>query len=185
MKEGKKEFESLWELLERVKDPRSRSGRRYPLGNILKLMLSGFLCGCNCTAEVIRWAKKLGKKDKKMLGFEERFPSEGTLSNLFAKMDVGEMEQVLNRDNWIEIGEANSVMHIAIDGKTIRGSSSADTPAIHLLSAFAVSLKSTLKQHQQEPGDNEITSALKLLQGVNLKGTVISGDAIFAQKKYM
>ena len=185
MKDEATEIMSIWELTEAIKDPRDPSGKRYPLSNILRLMFSGFICGCNCTAAVIRWAKRLSKKHKEELGFPERFPSEGTLSNLFSAMDVDAMEKVLNKGNWIKMRESSSVMHIAIDGKTIRGSSCKDTPAVHLISAFAVSLKSTLKQHKQDPEDNEITSALKLLKNADLRGIVLSGDPIFAQKKYM
>lgn len=176
---------ALWDLVEQVKDPRNPSGLRHPLKSILRLMISGFLCGCNCTAAVLRWAKRLPKAHREALGFPKALPSEGALSNLFSRMDVVAMEQVMNRDNWIQVKESPSIMHIAIDGKTIRGSSHVDTPAIHLLSAFAVGLKSTLKQHKQDPGDNEINSALKLLKDVDLTNIVISGDAIFAQKKYM
>lgn len=179
------EITSLWQLMEEVEDPRDPSGLRYPLSNILRLMISGFICGCNCTAEVVRWANRLPQKPKKELGFPKRFPSEGALSNLFRAMDVNAMEKILNRDAWIKVKKSSSVVHIAIDGKTIRGSSHKDTPAVHLLSAFAVGLKSTLNQHEQDFGDNEITSALKLLKDTDLRGVVISGDAIFAQKKYM
>lgn len=176
---------SLWDLVEQVADPRNRSGQRHPLQAILRMMISGFLCGCNSTASVLRWAKRLSRAHKEALGLTKGIPTAGALSNLFAKMNVENMEQVLNQDGWVQLEKSPSIMHIAIDGKTIRGSSCGDTPAIHLLSAFAVSLKSTLKQHQQDPEDNEISSALKLFKDVDLKNTVVSGDAIFAQKKYM
>jgi hypothetical protein len=175
---------TVWELVNKVEDPRSPSGRRYPLANILRMMLSGFLCGRNSTAAIVRWAKTLSKNHKQALGFSS-IPSEGALSNLFAKMDVAGMEEVLNKNKLEQSKEFASLLHIAIDGKTIKGSAHNEAPAVHLLSAFIVDLKSTLKQYQQEEEDNEITSAIKLLQNVKLENVVISGDAIFAQKKYM
>lgn len=95
---------------------------------------------------------------------------------------VAAMEAILNKNKLKQSAESISLLHIAIDGKTIKGSAYNETPAVHLLSAFAIGLKSTLKQHQQEEGDNEITSALKLLQHMALEQIVISADAIFAQK---
>ncbi len=183
MKNENAENKTLWELVEEIKDPRSASGKRYKLGNILRLMLSGFLCGCNSTAAVIRWGKRISKKHKEALGFSRRLPSEGTLSNLFGKMDVSAMEEVLNGKKLKQAKESSTLLQIAIDGKTIKGSAYNESPAVHLLSAFAVGLKSTLKQYEQENGDNEITSALKLLKDMPLEGVVVSGDAIFAQKK--
>ena len=175
---------TIWELVNKVKDPRNPSGLRYPLVNILRMMLSGFLCGRNSTAAIVRWAKTLSKNHKQALGLSS-IPSEGALSNLFAKMDVAEMEEVLNKNKLKQSTEPTSLLHIAIDGKTIKGSAYNEAPAVHLLSAFIVGLKSTLKQHQQEEEDNEITSAIKLLKDVKLENVVVTGDAIFAQKKYM
>lgn len=180
----KNEKITIWELGNKITDPRNPSGRRYPLVNILRMMFSGFLCGCNSTAAIVRWAKTLSKNHKQVLGFST-IPSEGALSNLFAKMDVDQMEEVLNNNKLRLLTESTSLQHIAIDGKTIKGSAYNENPAVHLLSAFVVNLKLTLKQHQQEAGDNEITSALKLLQNIELENIVVSGDAIFAQKKYM
>jgi CHASE1-domain containing sensor protein len=175
---------TVWELLDKIKDPRSPSGRRHPLGAILRMMLSGFLCGRNSTAAIVRWAKTLSKNNRQALGLS-KIPSEGALSNLFAKMDIAAMEEVLKHNKLEQPTGALTLIHIAIDGKTIKGSAHNEAPAVHLLSMFVVGLKSTVKQHQQEEGENEITSALKLLQNVNLKKVVVSGDAIFAQKKYM
>ncbi|MBL8677036.1 MAG: transposase [Alphaproteobacteria bacterium] len=35
-----------------------------------------------------------------------------------------------------------------------------------------------------EAGENEITAGLRLLAQLSLEGTIITGDAIFAQKKF-
>ena len=182
-KREKEERKKLWDILEEVEDPRSPLGRRYSLVSILRLMFSGFLCGQNNTAEVIRWAKKLSKKHKEALGFSTSIPSEGTLCNLFAKMDVAGMEKLLNEKTLEQAKDGKTLLHIAMDGKTIKGSAYNDVAAVHLLSCFAIGLKQTFRQQQQEPGDNEINTALKLMKGLNLEGVVVSGDAIFAQKK--
>lgn len=175
----------LWALLDAVPDPRDPSGRRHLLGNILRLMLTGFLCGCNCTAEVLRWAQKLSKQYKTTLGFPNKLISAGALSNLFAKIDMASLEKILNEQKFNTMKDPSTLLHIAIDGKTIKGSAYNLNPAVHLLSAFAVKLKATIKQEKEQSKDNEITTAIKLLQGLELEGTVITGDAIFAQKKFV
>lgn len=173
----------LWTLLDSVPDPRNPSGKRHSLGNILRLMLSGFLCGCNCTAEVLRWFKRLPNHYQIVLGFPDKVISAGALSNLFAKIDMASLEQTLNRQTFDLAKDTPNLLHIAIDGKTIKGSAYNSSPAVHLLSAFAVKLKATIKQEKEESGENEITAAIRLLQGLELEGTVITGDALFSQKK--
>lgn len=175
----------LWTLLDTVPDPRNPSGKRHSLGNILRLMLSGFLCGCNCTAEVLRWIERLPKQYKTVLGFPEKVISAGTLSNLFAKIDMASLERILNGQKLDQAKETSNLIHIAIDGKTIKGSAYNLSPAVHLLSAYAVKLKATIKQEKEQSEENEITTAIRLLQGLDLEGTVITGDAIFAQKKFV
>jgi hypothetical protein len=72
---------------------------------------------------------------------------------------------------------------IAIDGKTLRGSRHAEYPAVHLLCAYCDAVSGVLGQVPVKTNkENEITAAAELLKGVAVKGHVITGDAMFAQK---
>jgi hypothetical protein len=73
--------------------------------------------------------------------------------------------------------------HIAIDGKSLRGTSQDTVPAVHLLSAFVVKNQCVINQVKMNEGENEITAALRLIKDTTVEGGIISGDAIFAQKK--
>lgn len=178
---------TLWNLLERIEDPRDPSGKRYTLGSILKLMVSGLLCGCNNTAEILRWAKMLTAKHLNIMGFIKRgrLPAASTLSDLFKVMNIKEMEKTLGEWNCKNIERNGELLHVAIDGKSLRGSRHNETPAVHLLSAFSTQFKSVIGELKQETGDNEITTALELLKDIPLEGALVTGDAIFAQKKYV
>lgn len=105
-------------MLDSVPDTRNPSGKRHSLGNILRLMLNGFLCGCNCTAEVLRWFKRLPNHYQ----IPDKVISAGALSNLFAKIDLAILEQTLNRQTFDLAKDTPNLLHIAIDGKTIKGS---------------------------------------------------------------
>jgi Transposase DDE domain len=76
-------------------------------------------------------------------------------------------------------GEAR---HIAIDGKTMRASKDGDGKAEHVLSAFCGGLQTMLQQEASRGKGLEIPDALKLLERLDLKGKVVTGDAIFCQK---
>jgi len=52
-----------------------------------------------------------------------------------------------------------------------------------LLSAFVVNNQRVIKQIKMEEGENEISAAMRLLSDAVIEGGIITGDAIFAQKK--
>ena len=73
--------------------------------------------------------------------------------------------------------------HIAIDGKTLKGTRRLDAKALHVLSAFATGLSAVIGDIVVEPGQNEITAALAFLKDLPLEGAVITGDAMFCQRE--
>ena len=71
---------------------------------------------------------------------------------------------------------------MAIDGKRLRGSATAQAPGTHLLAAFSARLQGVIGQLRVDPDANEITAALILLKTLPLAGVTITGDAIFTQR---
>ncbi len=182
----KKDLVTLWNAFETIKDPRNPSGRRYSLGSILRMMVCGLLCGCNHTAEIARWSNRLTKKQLEQLGFTRyRVPSEGALSNLFRGIDMSQMESVMGSWQLNGSKKKRSSEHVAIDGKVLKGSVHNTSKAIHLLAAFAIPQRKVMNQSKVDSSTNEITTAIKVLKEMKLEGVIITGDAIFAQKKYV
>ena len=72
---------------------------------------------------------------------------------------------------------------IAINGKRLRGSATAQAPGLHLLAALSQAVGGVVGQLRVEPGSNEITAALALLKTLPLAGSIVTGDAIFTQKE--
>ena len=73
--------------------------------------------------------------------------------------------------------------HIAIDGKTLRGSRRVGSKALHVVSAFASQLSAVVGDLAVAPDENEIVAALALLKELPLEGAVVTGDAIFCQRE--
>jgi hypothetical protein len=72
---------------------------------------------------------------------------------------------------------------VAIDGKTLRGSRYAEYPAVHLPCAYCDAVSGVLGQVSVETTkENEIAAAAELLKVVPVKGRIVTGDAMFAQK---
>ena len=115
-----------------------------------------------------------------MFGIETgKAPCHATYHYFFQSLDADALSRTLGRFS-LEQGKAE---HIAIDGKTLRGSRRLDDKAIHVLSAFATELGAVIGELTVEPDQNEITAALVLLKGLPLEGRIITGDAIFTQRE--
>ena len=72
--------------------------------------------------------------------------------------------------------------HIAIDGKSLRGSRDGERSAMHLLSAYATQARVVLAAQAIPDKANEITAIPQLLGALELRGALVSIDAMGCQK---
>jgi hypothetical protein len=70
---------------------------------------------------------------------------------------------------------------VAFDGKVLKGARYEDGSQVHLLSAIIQQEGITIAQKQIESKSNEIPSARPLLEPLDLKGKVVTGDALHTQ----
>lgn len=172
---------SLWECLCEIKDPRRAAGRRFSLPSILSLIIAGMLCGKLSVRAIAQWGKRLSVEQLELIGITRGVsPGQTTIHTLLTKLDPNDVEDALGK--WIRSFSNNSSLHIAIDGKSVKASATAEYPALHLLSAFCSSISGVLYQNPVSEKSNEISGAYKLLENIPIKDNVISGDAIFCQK---
>jgi hypothetical protein len=171
---------SLWEALGRVRDHRRREGQRYPLAGLLLIAVAALLAGRRDQLGIVRWGRQLSAQALASLGITRgRVPAPSVWCELFQGLDVASLEAALG--GWVMGGRSPG--HIAIDGKRLRGSATAQAPGVHLLAAFSEALGGVIGQLQLPPDCNEITAALRLLKSLPLAGSIVTGDAIFTQKE--
>jgi hypothetical protein len=171
---------TLWGALGEVQDRRGRKGRQYPLQAVLGIALAAMLAGANDLLAIFRWGRRLTPEALRLFGIESgRAPCHATYHYFFQSLDAGALAQALGR---FAAGECKGG-HIAMDGKTLKGSRRLDAKAVHVLSAFATELSAVIGDLTVEPDQNEITAALALLKSLPLDGAVITGDAIFTQRE--
>lgn len=169
----------MQEILDLVEDHRSALGRRYSLSSVLQLVICGFLCGCDNLSAVVRWSKRLDREQMKSLGFTRyRLPCHSNICVILQGIDASSLETALSR---FVRSDTPLSGHLAMDGKVLRGSIDNGKSA-HLLACFSEALQGVVEQIPVPEGSNEITAAIALLQRLELHGTVITGDAIFAQQ---
>jgi hypothetical protein len=169
---------SLMELLEGLHDPRAAKGKRHPLPALLALAVVAMLAGMTTYEAIVDYGRERGGEFLRLLGFTRRRGlCKATYSRVFRRIDVAAFEAAVSR--WIaaRLGPCDAP-HLAIDGKTLRGSRDGQTPAIHLLAAYAPDVQAVVAQLRVDAKTNELKAALEMLAVLPIKGRVLTADAI-------
>jgi len=176
---AEKQGKTLWDALGQVPDHRSRHGRRFSLQSVLGVVVSALLADRTGLAAIARWGRTLSKDELKQFDIErKRAPCHATYHYVLKDLEVETLERSLGQ--WV--GQGGPPGHSCLDGKTLRGSRSADYPALHLLALYSEQLQGVLAELAVGPQQNEITVAMRLLKEVPLEGMIVSGDAEFTQR---
>jgi hypothetical protein len=171
---------TLWDALGEIDDNRGRKGRQYHLRSVLGIALAAMLAGANDLRAIYRWGQRLRPEALPLFDIRNgKSPCHATYHYFFQSLDADALSRVLG--TYALDGAAPG--HIAIDGKTLKGSRRLDDKAIHVLSAFSADLGAVIGDLVVEPDKNEISAALVLLKGLPLDGAIITGDAIFTQRE--
>jgi DDE_Tnp_1-associated/Transposase DDE domain len=170
---------TLWEALGSITDRRGRKGRQFELQGILAIAIAAMLAGANDLRAIFRWGRRLKPEALALFGID-RAPCHATYHYVFQSLDGEALAKALGL---FAAGGNGTPGHIAIDGKTLKGSRRLDAKALHVLSAFATGLSAVIGDMVVEPGQNEITAALAFLKDLPLEGAIITGDAIFCQRE--
>ena len=118
----------------------------------------------------------------KFLDLSSGIPSHDRFNAVFAALKPAEFEKCLL--SWITaVHELTAGQVIAVDGKTLRHSFDAVTgkSAIHMVSAWATANHISLGQVVVDAKSNEITAIPKLLQLLEISGSVVTIDAMGCQ----
>src|ERR1700677_1904848 len=130
--------DSLWEALTSVPDHRRAAGKRYSLASLLLIAIAALLGGRRDQLGIVRWGRRLSRDAFISIGIDRaRVPAPSVWGELFPGLDVTALEQAL--DGWVQ--GVMSPGHVAIDGKRLRGSATAQAVGTHLLAAFSASLQ--------------------------------------------
>lgn len=173
---------SLMELFEAIHDPRGARGKRHPLSALLLLAVVAMLSGMTSYEAIVDFGKQRGWEFRQLLGFTRRRGlCKATYSRVFRRIDVADFEARIRQ--WIQGRfDSKDASHIAIDGKTARGSRDGDTPGVHLVAAYIPQLRAVVGQLRVDAKTNEHKAALELLGVLPLKDKVVSGDGMFTHR---
>ena len=117
------------------------------------------------------------------LELENGIPSHDTLQRVMQIVDPAEMQRLqLSWGEIINSEEGEKLKKILnIDGKTIRGSTSAKKKALHIVSAYSHEDGISFGQTVVNEKENEIVAIPDLLDEIRVEGTVVTIDAMGTQ----
>src|SRR5690606_18745340 len=119
---------------------------------------------------------------RQYLPYQNGIPSDDTLRRFFRAIDTSQFQRLSVQwiRAWLSPDVENKV--VAIDGKTLRGSHDSDVLPIHLVSAFASEAGIVLGQIKTQEKSNEITAIPELLEWLDVRGAIVTIDAMGCQK---
>ena len=164
-----------------LKDPRINRHKRHLLPNIIVIALCAVLCGAKDWQQVETFGKERLDWLRRFLANLTEIPSHDTFERVFDRIDPRAFHQCFQ--SWVTaIAEKLHIKHIAIDGKTLRGSGSSKLGPLHLVSAWATEQHLSLGQVATAEKSNEITAIPELLELLELHGAIVTIDAMGCQK---
>lgn len=176
---------SLFDRLATLTDRRCARGKRYALVTILMFVVLAKLAGEDRLFGISEWVKHRKEALAQALHLvKPRAPHTSTYSRILGQVvQFDEFERVVREFFASQPGAGRSVL-IALDGKTLRGTiPSGQTHGVHLLAAYLPKEGWVLMQVAVGGKDNEITAAPQVLKCLDLRGKVVTADAIHAQRE--
>lgn len=175
---------SLRKHFANLKDPRVVGRTEHRLLDIIVMAICAVIGGADDWAQVATFAEKRNDWFKRFLPLPGGIPSHDTFERLFDRLNPATLQSCLL--SWIQnASETLGLRHVAIDGKTLCGSTNAKAShgALHLVSAWATANQVFLGQVAVDGKSNEITAIPRLLELLDLRGALVTIDAMGCQKQ--
>lgn len=173
---------SLLSHFSELPDPRVDRTKRYPLNEIILLIISATLSGFEGWKQIKDFGEIKLSWLRKFLPYENGIPVDDTIARVMRKLDTKAFQSCFV--NWMQsVAQTTQGDVVAIDGKTLRRShdKANGKSAIHMVSAWNSANGVVLGQEKTAEKSNEITAIPELLEVLELKGCIVTIDAMGCQ----
>jgi predicted transposase YbfD/YdcC len=172
-----------------LEDPRSPINQRHPLASVVVIAIMAVLAGANGPTSIAEWARFKERFLLRVLDLPNGIPRKDVFRRVLALLNPSAFQACFTQ--WLTAlreaaAEATGVEQpiLAVDGKTARRSH--DRPkglgALHAVSIWASEFGLSLGQIACGDKSNEITAIPELLRLVDIRGAIITIDAMGTQK---
>ena len=176
-------------FLETIEDVRRAASCRHNFIDILVIAVCAIIADADTWADIQEFGDTKEDWFRTFLELPNGIPSHDTFYRTFCLLDPDKFQDCFTR--WVRSAfpEALDIpddeTHIVpIDGKAIKGSrgKGKGKRAVHIVSAWSSRLSLVLGQKKVDKKSNEITAVPDLLAAIDLKGCLITADAMSCQK---
>lgn len=174
---------------DQLDDPRSTINRKHPLASVVVTALMAVLAGASGPTSIAKWAAMKQRFLMEVLDFPNGIPGKDVFRRVLMAINPNAFQACFAQ--WLESLRAaasaaagiEQPLH-AVDGKTARRSHDRvkGLGALHSVSVWASEFGLTLGQVACREKSNEITAIPELLRLVDIKGAIITIDAVGTQK---
>jgi DDE_Tnp_1-associated len=192
-----KEALSVYGAFEQVTDGRHKRGVRYSVALILTLIVLAKLAGMTTPRGIAEWVRLRAGWLRTVLPVRRKsFPCAATYSNVLQTLDAEQVNEVVTQlltrvgamqrcgdepSRLLGQAERGQHVHVALDGKTLRGTLSheaADQRKMHQLALYETGTGLVLKEQVVGEKENELSIVSQFLSPMWVKGRIISADAL-------
>jgi predicted transposase YbfD/YdcC len=172
-----------------LEDPRSTINKKHPLVSVVVIAMMAVLAGANGPTAIAKWAKLKAEFLLTVLTLPNGIPRKDVFRRVLMCLKPDAFQRCFV--SWLQslrdqAAEATGVDKpiFAVDGKTLRRSHDHNKGlgALHSVSVWASEFGLSLGQVACAEKSNEITAIPELLRLVDIKGTIITIDAMGTQK---
>ena len=177
------------EQFDRLPDPRSPINRQHPLVSVVVIALMAVLAGAAGPTAIARWATFKEEFLRKVLPLPPGIPRKDVFRRVLMLLNPPAFQACFYQ--WLKALRAKAAGRVgidqpvlAVDGKTNRRShdQGQGLGALHSVSVWASEFGLSLGQVACDEKSNEITAIPELLRLVDIKGAIITIDAMGTQK---
>jgi predicted transposase YbfD/YdcC len=174
---------------EELEDPRSSINRQHPLASVVVIAIMAVLAGANGPTAIARWAALKEEFLSNLLDLPHGIPCKDVYRRVLMTLKPGVFQACFA--NWLRslrdtAAAATGIEQpiLAVDGKTARRSHDRNNGlgALHSVSVWASEFGLSLGQVACAEKSNEITAIPELLRLVDIKGAIITIDAMGTQR---
>lgn len=163
-----------------IVDPRIDRNKEHQLIDVIAITICAVICNADSWVDIADFGEAKKEWLKTFLALPNGIPSHDTFRRVFSLLDPDEFQRGFLA--WVkDVSQLTKGSVVAIDGKSLRRSHAKDVKPLHLISAFAVANGLTIGQKKVDGKTNEITAIPELLQMLQLKGCIVTIDAMGTQ----
>jgi predicted transposase YbfD/YdcC len=166
-----------------VPDPRA-DNTRHLLVEVLIIAFLAVLCGAQHCSEMTAFGRAKLKLLKRFLKLKHGIPSHDTFSTVLRMIDPKALDAAFGSLTAALVAKLGEGGVIAIDGKSLKGAydkGQSSSPKM-MVTAYASGLRLTLATVAAKDR-NEVDAALEALGLIDLKGKIVTGDALHCNRR--